>query len=419
MKLPLLLLLGFPCLSLPVAAGLLAYYPFDGNALDATPGGRHLTAYATNGVDKPQFFPTGGRTGGFARFDGQNLLNTTWLPVTGNGDRTLMLWIRTRSSNLGTNGTTTTFFAGWGSPDLATRVRFDLGFEANTNNRLRNEYNAGAITSNNTTDVTGGMWHHVAVTYVGSTRTATFYLNGAPYGSGVAAGNLATGGGTPDVGLTLGADVRAAGVRTGVSTQTPNRFFKGDIDEVRVYDHALTATEIAAYFDDLRDNGPQVIFFEPDIPVSPPGATRKLRFQVSTAVTAATIDQGVGSVLPVDAFGYGEVEVSPNDSTLWTLATTRGSDAGSGTTRIRVSDVPEILDFTYHPSITRGKMFLFMPDSTKDYRLKRGTSLVDGFPDTISTQITPAFPYIEVRDPAAPVGRAFYRLEEESVFPGS
>ena len=396
---------------LPATAGLVAHYPLDGSAQDTTVGAHHLTGYAVNGVDKPELVASGGRSGGFARFDGQNLFNTTWLPVTGNGDRTLMFFIRTRGTNAGTSGTTTQFFGGWGSPDLGTRVRFDLGFEAASNSKLRAEFNSGFLNSSDTTALNGGMWHHLAISYVGSTKTATFYLNGTAYGSAVAAGTLNTGGGTPDVGITLGGDTRAGGVRSGASTQTPNRFFKGDIDEVRVYDTALTQGEIQTYLDDLRDNGPQIVFFESDLPLSPPGVTRTLRYQLSAAVTTADLDHGLGTVLPVDAFGYGTVTVTPTETTTWTLATARGLDIAQATATIEVSSTPQVRSFSYQPAITRSKLWVFLPQSAMNYRVVRGTTL-DSFPDVIQSFTAPTLPFVEVRDTTAPAGRAFYRLEE-------
>ena len=69
-RLPLALMIST---ALPATAGLVAHYPLDGSTQDTTAGAHHLTGYAVNGVDKPELVPSGGRSGGFARFDGQNL----------------------------------------------------------------------------------------------------------------------------------------------------------------------------------------------------------------------------------------------------------------------------------------------------------------------------------------------------------
>ena len=229
-------------------ADLVAHYRFTGGSLsDSTGNGGVLTGYAVDSTNTPTVSGSGGVFGGgYATFDGQNLFNTTFFPVTGNEDRTLSLFIRTNADNSGTGGGNTRFFAGWGSPNFVDRNRFDLGFQADSNSQLRNEYNNGFTNSNATTSLNTGDWVHVAVVWEGASRTATFYANQFAYGSATLPQNLATGNGAVQVGLTIGGDTRAAGVLTGASTITPNRFFTGDISDVRVYNRALTAAEIAA-----------------------------------------------------------------------------------------------------------------------------------------------------------------------------
>ena len=178
---------------------------------------------------------------------------------------------------------------------------------------------------------------------------------------------------------------------------------------------ALDDAAILALYQNAQTNGPQVIFLEPDLPVSPPGAARTLRFQLSSGVTTASIDQGLGSVLPVDSVGYGTVAVSPAATTEYTLDTLRGTEASQAKTSIRVSSEPLVLNFVYGPQPGRARMFVFMPDPTKNYYLTRSADLADGFPFTVSTFLLPAVPYQEVFDNAAPADRAFYRLEQEDV----
>jgi PKD repeat protein len=72
-------------------------------------------------------------------------------------------------------------------------------------------------------------WAHLAATYNGSRQR--LFVNGVQVGSRSQTGNL---------------DVTANPVRIGGSTVWPNQYFQGLIDEVRVYNRALTRTEIAA-----------------------------------------------------------------------------------------------------------------------------------------------------------------------------
>src|SRR6185503_4440102 len=70
------------------------------------------------------------------------------------------------------------------------------------------------------------VWTHLATTYDGTTMR--LYVNGVEVGSKAYAGSIATSGGV----LSIGGN--------GVWSE----YFKGWIDEVRVYNRALTATDI-------------------------------------------------------------------------------------------------------------------------------------------------------------------------------
>jgi len=82
-----------------------------------------------------------------------------------------------------------------------------------------------------------GVWHHVAATY--SLGTYIIYVNGVAVpsdGNGASTGTINVGTGRFDIGA------RPAG--TGVESV----FFDGSIDDVRIYDTALTASEILALY---------------------------------------------------------------------------------------------------------------------------------------------------------------------------
>lgn len=221
-------------------ANLISHYKFDGDANDSTANGNDLTAYAVDGTNTPVINSSGGVSGGYASFDGQNLFNTTFAPVQGNADRTFAMFVRSSTSNLSNGGQSEMFFGGWGDTTQSARVRFDLGLNANSDSQLRNEYNSGATTSNSSVNIVDGEWHHVAVTWEEASDTATFYLDGTAYGT--ATSSLNTGN---EVGLTLGGDTRAGGNLAEGTAQSPYRYLTGDLDDVRVYNTALDSTQIA------------------------------------------------------------------------------------------------------------------------------------------------------------------------------
>jgi len=87
---------------------------------------------------------------------------------------------------------------------------------------------------NGTGDVVDGQWHHVVGVWTGSGNFATLYIDGSEDAiSGLLTGTINTMGNDP---VTIGAQIHNGQLR---------RQWKGQIDEVRLYDRALTLTEVA------------------------------------------------------------------------------------------------------------------------------------------------------------------------------
>lgn len=83
------------------------------------------------------------------------------------------------------------------------------------------------------TSLTPGIWHHIAGTYDGT--NLRLYVNGALDGAVYAPGSLSY------------ADT-ATNIRIANSGDTPTLFFNGLVDEVSIYDRALSDTEITAIY---------------------------------------------------------------------------------------------------------------------------------------------------------------------------
>ena len=83
--------------------------------------------------------------------------------------------------------------------------------------------------------VSVGSWQHVAVSWQSGTGATAFYINGSPAGTGTNTGTLSTG----TTKVAIGAKASANG----------NNFFNGLIEEVAVFDSALTDAEIASLVD--------------------------------------------------------------------------------------------------------------------------------------------------------------------------
>ncbi len=105
------------------------------------------------------------------------------------------------------------------------------------------------ITATNT-PITNGVWHHAAVTYDGSTATWKMYLDGVVVGSATAAT-----GALPRYDSVQHFGIGAALTTTGV----PEGAFAGTIDEVRVWNYARSAAEIAGAKDQEIASAPGLI----------------------------------------------------------------------------------------------------------------------------------------------------------------
>ncbi len=93
---------------------------------------------------------------------------------------------------------------------------------------LGNFYTSGA-------GIVPGEWHHIAITYKDGEQF--IYVNGSALGSSTYSGNLALN----DLPLQIGQD-----------QGHPGRYFHGSIDEVRVYDGALSAGEVLNVFNETH-----------------------------------------------------------------------------------------------------------------------------------------------------------------------
>jgi hypothetical protein len=192
-------------------AGLISWWPADGNANDIQ-GDNDGTL-----LDGATF--TDGMVGQAFGFDGISRVSapTTGLP-TDDSNRTLDLWVK-----VDTFFTGEAFFAGYGSfgsPDQT----YHLGTTGNT--LFFSQWGQAIFGPALQT----GRWYHVAVTNAGT--SVTLYLDG----EAVASGNLRIN--TPsDTQLFIGS----------LPGDTSKRL-DGLIDEVEIYNRALSATEIQAIF---------------------------------------------------------------------------------------------------------------------------------------------------------------------------
>jgi len=201
----------------PGPTGLQAHYEFEGTTNDSSGNARHGTA-----TGNPTF--VAGKVGQAMSLRGLNdfVEITGYKGILGSNAVTVTAWINTTS-------TVTGAIVGWG-PNVRDQ-RFGFRVDAG---RLRVEHHGGNVQGDS--NVNDGVWHHVAVTV--QENATISYPDVILYVDGIDDTRPSE---DPDAfNLTADQDVRIGSRPAG-----NDRFFMGLIDDVGIYDRALTPEEIA------------------------------------------------------------------------------------------------------------------------------------------------------------------------------
>jgi hypothetical protein len=219
------------------------------------------------------------------------------------------------------------------SSSTSTQPLFNIGtHNANTDGTIDTYIRTDTGGTGNHIHSTGtaydGTWHHVV--YVqkeqGGVTTGRLYIDGA-----IDPGSN----GQPDPRRPITSVITSiGGVRRGTAAAPSRQFtFEGLIDDVAIWSRSLSAEEILKLYNDgtptpVANVQPLVINkFRSDLPAVAVGSTTTLRWDVSKDVTAVTIDQGIGNVLPLTTVGIGSVDVTITNTTTYTLIATRGAES--------------------------------------------------------------------------------------------
>ena len=137
--------------------------------------------------------------------------------ILGTNNRTIEAWIKTDK----VNGE----ICSWGNDASGEK----WVFRVNGDGTLRTEVNGGGL--NGTTNIADNQWHHVACVFAGTdVSDIKHYVDGVLETNGA---------------LTNRSINTTAGINVRVSRGINNRYFRGDIDGLHIWDEALTATRVA------------------------------------------------------------------------------------------------------------------------------------------------------------------------------
>jgi len=211
----------------PEIDGIVVFYTFDGNYENQVADEHHGTpSRAVTFVPGRYYDPDAGPIGQAIHVETDDFVlvhDHPELDIT--GDITLAAWVNPEASNRALAAVI------WKDHDEA----YCLGMWGGIADPETTDIEAYVGGSHMRTDdmVRMGMdeWSHIAFTYSDATNRVRFYFNGAIVDSGLISGPV----GTSDADLYIGDGPGAGG-------------YKGKIDEVAIFDRALTASEIHELF---------------------------------------------------------------------------------------------------------------------------------------------------------------------------
>jgi len=330
----------------------LAAYRFDesawngtsGQVIDASGNGRDGTAQG--GADTTSADPAiSGDPGtcGYGTFDGSNdYVSVSNLSDTLNGTATLAFWVRTTQSGSSTAyqspgitgveeaGGTDDIFWGWidGSGRIGISVANDFDAEQKS-----------------TTAINDGTWHHVALTRDANGGETRVYVDGT----------LESTGSTPTG--TIGNAFESIGriEDTGGSPE----YFRGDLDEVRIYDRVLDVSEVQTVYNDTHA-----------CPATPAGGSCSATFPsaVQNTANAGSINLEYGAQV-IDPDNLLET-ITLNDNVGYGNTSCGGTDCMATTPLATVPNVPTFQTASGNNDVDtqgRPRSFALGEDGETDY----------------------------------------------------
>ena len=207
--------------------GLVANYPFDDNANDATPYANHGTIGGN-----PTFITHAGFTGKALKFDGDKDSVLVKNAVQLLSDyATVGFWIRVDSIKLSDAEAYVIDFGHWDQRwKISLPQHLKIVWTTNSKNALSNNFITD-MDSGDGNEMTKGIWWHVTMVHDGVSNIV--YVNGIETKRAATTGKL----NSTARPLVFGSDAVEGG-----------RYFVGALDNVKIYNKALTAAEINKLF---------------------------------------------------------------------------------------------------------------------------------------------------------------------------
>lgn len=208
--------------------GLLVHYTYEGNTQDQSGNNINASIVGSNSSYVDDRF---GNTNSALNLDGNTYTTSGNPPQVGalTNQVTISMWIRQTPSNW---GFVTPLLNKWQNNGLFVGLNSYLAAPNQPNeNRVRWRVNNGTVVNSNT-NVPFNQWHHIVCTYNGAQLRV--YQNGVLTGQANHTGTITN----TITNLEFGRQANGLG----------NVFYRGDADDVRLYNRALTPDEINVLF---------------------------------------------------------------------------------------------------------------------------------------------------------------------------
>jgi hypothetical protein len=287
--------------------GLEGYWPFSGNANDLSGNGRNGSV---NGATLT--YDRFSNTSCAYNFSGSADIKTQYPGILGTNARSVSFWARTNHS--------VTIMCGvaWGA--IGTAARYEAGFNYGAPGPMLDGGN-GVITYSPTVPAYDNQWHHYVMQFGSSSMLSQVEV----YQDAVlltTTSNVLSGGNILNT-------ISNFDVRFGSIPGSPDHYFRGDLDDIGIWNRPLSELEILALFKSSncpnpgnKSSVPCVSVSEeqmPDLHIFPNPVSNRLQITGLNSNASLSVMDISGRVLSLMVVGNGEVDFSNLPSGIYFL----------------------------------------------------------------------------------------------------
>ena len=289
----------------PLSKGLVAYYPFNGNANDESGNSNDLNQVVAGAIAQDRF----SRPNSALQFSAVSGVATSSkvVPFGGNAVRTISVWMKLPAGGSGWQG----IGVGWGNNEQpgGQGSLVTLAGDGGASRLDLHGHYAGVLAEN---ALSNDQWHHAVCVYSGSIDTTRLYVNGKELTNTV----LNDYNSRPDLNTALTV-LRIGAIA--VDHTLPNSC----IDEVRIYDRVLSAAEVAQLYNKESENPNMVTLQGGTLPQGSELAGQTVgTFQISKFETTwgewkTVRDWAIANGYLFDNNGSGSTDLHPVANVSW------------------------------------------------------------------------------------------------------